>query len=93
MSNILDFFSFIKGQLFIYAGQEYGDKHKPELFEKDPIGKEVNIDILELYKKAIKNKKASTRYDYQLLEKLSDNKAKVNSYIDDKIVDSKVFEL
>ena len=93
LSNILDFFSFIKGQLFIYAGQEYGDKHKPELFEKDPIGKEVNIGILELYKKAIKNKKASTRYDYQLLEKLSDNKAKVNSYIDDKIVDSKVFEL
>ena len=30
LSNWLDFFSFIKGQIFIYMGQEYGNKHKPE---------------------------------------------------------------
>ena len=79
--------------MFIYAGQEYGDKHKPELFEKDPIGNKIDKEILDLYKNAIKNKKASTRYDYQLLDKLSDNRVKVNSYIDDKIVDLREFEL
>ena len=37
LSKWLDFYSFIKGNVFIYAGQEYGNSHKPELFEKDPV--------------------------------------------------------
>lgn len=35
--RFLDFIAFIKGSLFIYAGGEFGNKHRPELFEKDPV--------------------------------------------------------
>ena len=57
LKDYLDFISFIKGQLFIYAGQEYGNRHKPELFEKDPVDFSYqDLDILEMYKEAIDKK-------------------------------------
>ena len=48
----------LKGNMFIYMGQEYGIKHKPELFEKDPVvwPKEDN-ETYRLYKKLIKENK------------------------------------
>ena len=49
-------YSFInKGCNFIYAGEEYGISHKPELFEKDPlvINDDYDKDIYKLIKKLI----------------------------------------
>ena len=48
----------LKGPLFLYAGQEYGVKHRPNLFEKDPVDWTVNPRVLEIYRKAIKLKKS-----------------------------------
>lgn len=48
----------IKGPLFIYMSQEYGAKHRPNLFEKDPVDWTINEKVLEIYKNAIKIKKS-----------------------------------
>lgn len=48
----------IYGVNFIYAGEEYGNKHKPDLFEKDPVDwTQVDKDILKTYQTWIQNKK------------------------------------
>ena len=50
-------FSFsLKGVGFIYAGQEYGISHKPELFEKDPIVWPKENEIYSFYKSLIREK-------------------------------------
>ena len=54
---VLDLVKY-KGPLFIYMGQEYGVKHRPNLFEKDPVNWEPNNKVLEIYKEAIKIKKS-----------------------------------
>lgn len=57
LKNILDFVYFLKGNAFIYMGDEFGNKHKPELFEKDPVDWDyVNKDLEELYINLIKEK-------------------------------------
>ena len=48
----------LKGPLFLYAGQEYGVNHRPNLFEKDPVDWKPNDKVLEIYKDAIKIKKS-----------------------------------
>lgn len=53
---VLDLVKY-KGPLFIYMGQEYGVKHRPNLFEKDPVIWTINEKVLEIYKNAIKIKK------------------------------------
>ena len=55
--SIISFLGFIKGNMFIYMGQEYGVQYKPELFEKDPVEWIENETIYSAYKKAIKEKK------------------------------------
>ena len=57
LEKIVDLFTEIKGPLFIYMGQEFGIKHKPELFEKDPVVWTPNDRVLAIYQKAIKTKK------------------------------------
>ena len=47
----------LKGPLFLYAGQEYGVSHRPNLFEKDPIDWTKNANVLDIYKEAIRIKK------------------------------------
>ena len=49
----------LRGPLFLYMGQEYGVKHRPNLFEKDPVDWTPNERVLEIYKKAIEIKKSS----------------------------------
>lgn len=50
-------FSFdLKGIGFIYAGQEYGVSHKPELFEKDPIVWPKENEMYAFYKELISKK-------------------------------------
>ena len=48
----------LKGDNFIYMGQEYGLTHRPSLFDKDPITwQEQNLDYFKLYKELILNSK------------------------------------
>ncbi len=54
---VLDLVKY-RGPLFIYMGQEYGVKHRPNLFEKDQVNWEPNNRVLEIYKEAIKIKKS-----------------------------------
>ena len=56
LERIVTKLSKLKGPLFLYMGQEYGVKHRPELFEKDPVDWTPNDRILNLYKKVIKDK-------------------------------------
>ena len=57
--NALTILSYIlKGTSFIYAGQENGNKHKPELFEKDPVDfTYIDEKMLGLHKTLISLKK------------------------------------
>lgn len=56
--NWIKFVYMIYGVNFIYAGEEYGNKHKPDLFEKDPVDwTHVDKDILKAYQTWIQNKK------------------------------------
>lgn len=49
----------LKGNAFIYAGQEYGIDHLPQLFEKDPvIWPEEENEYYQFYKDLIKEKKS-----------------------------------
>lgn len=80
----LRLFAFIKGQLFIYAGQEYGNKHKPELFEKDPVDFSYkDEDIYQMYLEAIKEKKSQKEIIDISFIQTGDNSLKVKiTYID-----------
>ena len=66
LKNALAFIFFIPGCPFIYAGQEYGETHKPELFEKDPINwNDRDEDIYHFTKLLIdlKHKDSGTELD------------------------------
>lgn len=55
----IDFISMMNGPLLIYAGQENGNKHLPDLFEKDVVDATfVDIEIVNAYKLAFTKKKA-----------------------------------
>ena len=56
LEEIVNRFTKLKGPLFLYMGQEYGVKHRPNLFEKDPVDWTPNDRVLEIYKNAIKTK-------------------------------------
>ena len=56
--NWLKFVFMIHGVNFIYAGEEFGNTHKPDLFEKDPIDwSQKDLEIHQAYLDAIKMKK------------------------------------
>ena len=84
LSNFLDFISFIKGQIFIYAGQEYGNIHKPELFEKDPVDfSYCNKEIYRMYLNLIKKKKSQKEIIDIKFSKVTDNSLLVKvKYVD-----------
>ena len=50
MKEWINFIYSLPGHAFIYMGQEYGIKHKPELFEKDPVIWLKNEEIFSYYK-------------------------------------------
>ena len=56
LEEIVNHFTKLKGPLFLYMGQEYGVKHRPNLFEKDPVDWAPNDRVLEIYINAIKTK-------------------------------------
>ena len=56
--NLLTCFGLLKGFNFIYAGEEYGFIHKPDLFEKDPIDwSQKDEEIFALIKRLCEIKK------------------------------------
>ncbi|MCR5309000.1 MAG: alpha-amylase [Bacilli bacterium] len=58
---------YLKGCVFIYAGQEYGIKKKPDLFAKDPINwNEKDLDIFTLHKQLINEKHNEKVVDYNI---------------------------
>lgn len=57
LRNVLAFIFFLPGCPFIYAGQEYGASHKPELFEKDPINWNVRNENIYRFIKLLINLK------------------------------------
>lgn len=90
----LNFFSFIKGQIFIYAGQEYGYKHKVELFEKDVIDwSNKDENYLSIYKEYILNKKRQKKIIDQYIELIDDHNVKVNVKYFDGSEENKIFDL
>ena len=48
---------FLKGTPMLYAGQEFGVKHLPSLFEPDPVSFETGTDLTPFFKKLIEMKK------------------------------------
>ncbi|MCQ2815514.1 MAG: alpha-amylase family glycosyl hydrolase [Bacilli bacterium] len=59
--KLIEEYKFInnrKGLMFLYMGQEYGIKHKPDLFSKDPVIWKRNDKIYEFIKLLIKDKKS-----------------------------------
>ena len=56
---------FLKGSTLLYAGQEYRNTHKPSLFEKEPIVRDLSKDISPYLKKLADIKKTVLSYkDY-----------------------------
>ena len=79
--NWLKFVFMIHGVNFIYAGEEFGNTHKPDLFEKDPIDWSVNDkEIHQAYLDAIKMKKHMERENIKVtvIEYLKDGKVRLS---------------
>ena len=58
---------YLKGCPFIYAGQEYGIRKKPDLFAKDPIDwSDKNMKIFEVHKTLIKEKHDEKHIDFNI---------------------------
>lgn len=67
--NFIKFMFMIYGVNFIYAGEEYGNQHKPNLFEKDPVDwSYVDKDILNAYQTWIKNKKLMVEQGIEVIK-------------------------
>lgn len=94
LAHFLDFISFIKGQIFIYEGQEYGNKHKPQLFEKDPIDFSFHDDeIFQMYSDLINKKKSQKEIKDISFEKINENSLLVKVKYVDENEKQKTFEL
>ena len=87
-------FSFyLKGCPFIYAGEEYGITHKPNLFEKDPINWEnLDIEINNLFKDLIVKVHNCMYIDYNVCEK-ANNKIIVKRIKENRVIESGEFIL
>ena len=81
--SLLSFSFFLKGSAFIYMGQEYGIKHKPELFEKDPVDWVKDDLIYKHIQILIKKKKQRGNIVSQVIIKTSEHSLKI-SLVNDK---------
>lgn len=94
LSRVLDFFSFIKGQAFIYEGQEFGNKHLPMLFEKDVIDFSYkDKEIENMYIAYIKNKRNQKTIIDTSFELVDENTITVKNVYDDGLIEQKAFYL
>jgi glycosidase len=54
LTNFIYFYMFLPGASLVYAGQEYGMSHRPDLFEKDPITMQPKEEeVFKIYQGAI----------------------------------------
>ena len=81
--SLLAFSFYLKGSAFIYMGQEYGVKHKPALFEKDPVNWIKDEELYNFIQELIKKKKERGNIISQQITKTSDHLVKV-SLVNDK---------
>ena len=73
LTNLMTLFFLIRGSAFIYAGEEYGMKHRPELFEKDPIDwEDKNPEIETLVNDLIELKKDFGEVETQFIEEIGE---------------------
>lgn len=97
LKNIIAINALLKGASFTYAGQEYGNKHKPELFEKDPVEWDYEqIGLYEFYKtmNILKKVREYNEYNHLDLEWLDDDTAlKMTLRKDDEITIIGLFSL
>lgn len=91
--NLIDFIFYLKGMTFIYMGQEYGNTHRPNLFEKDPVIWDKDEEIYEHYLKAINAKKKQPSEIFQKFVKVNNNTIKVKTYLKDKLLEEREFKL
>ena len=74
LKNLTAMFTMMRGYAFIYAGQEYAIKHKPELFEKDPVDwNDIDTDFSEYTKSLISLKKQIGEVKEQTIEEIDDS--------------------
>lgn len=84
---------YLKGCPFIYAGQEYGITHKPNLFEKDPINwDKKDMDIFRLHKELIYKKHLEKNVDYNLCY-IKGNNVSVDRIIKNNLSETEEFAL
>ena len=84
--NLIYLTTFLPGYFLLYAGQEYGFRHRPDLFEKDPIIHETkNMNVFEVYRHALSLKKNifSTFSNDYTVEALGENIIKVTVNVAD----------
>ena len=71
--NMLALAISMRGAAFIYAGEEYGLKHKPNLFEKDPVEWSLkDEEVCEFVKEMIELKKEFGLIKTQYIEEIGD---------------------
>ena len=64
----------MRGYAFIYAGEEYAIKHKPELFEKDPVPwEEKDLSFEQFIKDMVKAKTSLGDISDQTIAELGDS--------------------
>lgn len=90
LHNLLLMIAKLKGALFIYAGEEYGISHKPELFKKDPIIWTKDEEVFSWYVCAIQYKKKQKRIiDQQMI--LIDGKVKLITKYEDHRIEEAIY--
>ena len=73
LTNLLTMFTLLRGSAFIYAGEEYANTHRPELFEKDPVDWDYkNEDVENLVKELIELKKDFGDVETQFIEEIGE---------------------
>ena len=73
------FFS-LKGHMFLYAGQEYGNDHDVPLFEKDPVDFSYrNPALAAMYERYIQMAKAMPKIASQHVETIDENTLKLTT--------------
>ena len=67
--NWIKFMYMIYGVNFIYAGEEFGLKHKPDLFNKDPLDLSViDREVHQAYLDAVALKKEMASLDVEVMK-------------------------
>ena len=92
--NWIKFIYMIYGVNFIYAGEEFGLKHKPDLFNKDPLDLSViDNDIHKAYVDAIRMKKDMYKLGVQVVGLTYIDLGKVSLQLNIKYLGQEVYTL